>query len=131
MRRNRPHYSKFLSSPITLVASLVLLFFLGRAALNINAKTNTINTKLEEATVSLNKLSTNKEKITRELESISTEAGIKAEIREKYHAVEPGEQVAVIVDQGDQRAAVALTASSTTPSKPSFWKRFIGIFGFK
>ena len=130
MRRNRPKYSVILSSPITLVAALIVLVLLARSAIAIHAKASQVGLKLHESQANLAKLESSKTKIETELANVSTEAGVKAEIREKYHAVEPGESVAVIVD-GDQAAAVdsSVAATSTLPTKQTFWHQLLGILG--
>lgn len=128
MRRNRPRSSIVLSSPITLILALVLLFFLGRAAISIHAKATDTASKLAEEQATLVKLQANKSRVAADLAQVSTEAGIKAEIREKYHAVEPGESVAVIVDT-DQNAAAAGNIAENLSKKSGFWHSFLSFFG--
>src|SRR4051812_85094 len=97
-RNNRSRFRTIVSSPITLVLAIILLVLFARAAINIHAKAAESDRKLAEAQANLTKLETNRTNIQSRIAELSTEAGVEASIREKYHAVAPGESVVVIVD---------------------------------
>ncbi|HEX7724568.1 MAG TPA: septum formation initiator family protein [Candidatus Paceibacterota bacterium] len=122
-RNQRSRFRIIVSSPITLVLALILLILFGRAAYNIHAKAVESDRKLAEAQANLTKLQTNRDHIQSRIADLSTDAGVEASIREKYHAVAPGESVVVIVDSDSDLNA--RTASTTTPDVPkSWWARF-------
>lgn len=123
-RRNRSRFRSIISSPVTLFAALILLILVGRAAMNIHAKAVESAEKLSEAQMGLNKIRTNQANLQARIEELSTDAGREASIREKYHAVAPGEEVVVIVD--DQPSNVA-AASST--EQLSWWRKFLRAVG--
>jgi len=138
-RRNRSAWHTVLSSPITLIVVIVLAGFLARAVWSINQKATTAADKLDQANADLAKLESNKADLEARVGSLSTDAGVKAAIREKYHAVEPGEQVAVIVDDsvhtgsGGSSMASSSTAGTAT-SQPmaqgtSWWSKMLRMMG--
>jgi hypothetical protein len=74
-------------------------------------------------------LSQRQQDISRRVDYLSTDQGVEAEIRTKYHAIKEGEQVAVIVD-GSQAANALQSASGTqATSTPGFWRRLLRTFG--
>src|SRR5947207_2368032 len=97
-RRNRSSLYSVLSSPFTLIAALVLFVVFARAAWNIHEKARESALRLEVAQAELTKLRESQADLSARVNQLSTPAGVKAQIRERYHAVEPGESVAVIVD---------------------------------
>jgi len=128
-RRNRSRTRAILSSPVILVAAIVLLIFLGRAAAGIYSKSAESSAHLEEAQSSLEKMEASETNLKSQIDSLSTPAGIEASVRERYHAVEPGESVVVIVD--DKPATSAGSASSSTENVAirSWWQRILQAIG--
>jgi len=133
-RNQRSRFRTIMSSPITLVLSLVLLVLLGRAAFNIHTKAIEGERKLTEAQANLAKLETNRDSIQSRIAELSTDAGVEASMREKFHAVMPGESVAVIIDaDAGKRRTVTMTATTSVsvPEVPkSWWQRFWNATGF-
>ena len=126
-RRNRSKFRMVISSPITLFVALILLILVGRAAMSIHAKAAESAEKLSEAQMSLNKLQANQSNLQARIDELSTDSGREASIREKYHAVAPGEEVAVIVDDQAQNGSAAAAATST--EQLSWWQRMFRAIG--
>lgn len=125
-RRNRSRTKAVLSSPVTLVIALALLAFMARAAVRIHAQAAESAQRLAEAQASLAKIQANATALQGQIGELSTPEGVEASMREQYHAVEPGESVAVIVDPDASGQQDSQPAATTTPSQ-SWWQR---IFGF-
>ena len=92
------------------------------------------NERLSQAQAQYAKLEDSQAKLSNEVTELSSPGGIEADLREKYHAVTPGESVAVIVDSpsgndsnADQSAG-ALNVSTTAPAG-NWWHRFLDFFG--
>ena len=89
---------------------------------------------MDQAQAQYAKLQSSQKQLSEEVTELSSPGGIEADLREKYHAVSPGESVAVIVDSpsgGDSNAGQsvsALNASSAVPIK-SWWQRLFDFFG--
>jgi cell division protein FtsB len=131
--RNRSKFQAILSSPITLVLAAIIFYFLARAAWNIHEKARESAERLASAQNDLSKLQQSQKALEDSVDKLSTSAGVEAEIREKYHAVQPGESVAVIVDTPPvgTNGSNAATASAASPSvqAPGFWARLLQLFG--
>lgn len=56
--------------------------------------------------------------LLREIDKLTTEAGIEEEIKSKFNVARAGEHVAIIVDRPESEA-------SSTPQKVSWWKSFL------
>ncbi len=130
MSRNRSRPSAILSSPFTLILALVALVFLVRAAAKIYSKTADSFVRLDEARANLAKMEAKRIDLMDQIQNLSTPEGIEASIREKYHAVEPGESVAVIINRdvatgtpgGDLNAAAGVQAVT-------WWQRILRATG--
>ncbi len=127
---NKPIYERIAASPLALIAALVVLGFLTRAAWNIHAKASTSSQKLALEQTQLAKLQANQDTLSAKVAYLSTDQGVEAEMRTKFKAVKDGEQVAVIVDDKSQTAA-AVEATSTPSSPPAggWWGRVLRFFG--
>jgi cell division protein FtsB len=129
-RNSRSRFRTIVGSPITLVLAILLLVLLGRGAYNIHAKAAESARKLADAETNLAKLETNRTNIQSRIAELSTDAGVEASIREKYHAVAPGESVAVIIDtdadqqRGGSAMAAAHASSTESDAGLSWWQRF-------
>lgn len=119
-RRNRSKFRVIISSPITLILALALLVLTGRAAMGIHAKALESAEKLTEAQMNLDRLQSNQANLEARIGELSTDAGREASIREKYHAIAPGEEVVVIVD--DQPSSAAATSGAPVEHL-SWWQR--------
>jgi hypothetical protein len=116
-----------MNSPVTLVLAAVLLVFMARAAARIHAKASESGTRLREAEASVARLRSSQTTMSAKISELSTDAGVEASIREKYHAVSPGESVAVIVDDANTQNSAA---EATTTETRSWWSRFWDAIGF-
>lgn len=123
VHRNRSKLRMILSSPAVCVAALLLLFFLAKGAWGIHSRAVDSAARLEAARTELAELEATRSLAAAQTARLSTESGIKAEVREKYRAVEPGESVAVIVDTAPQKPVATSTATSSEPVRKSWWRR--------
>ena len=128
-RNQRSRFRTITSSPVTMFLGLVLLILLGRAAYNIHAKAAESDRKLAEAQANLDRLEHNRDAIQGKIADLSTEAGVEASMREKYHAVAPGESVAVIVDSGTGQDDSAMATTTAAAVRGSWWQRFLNAIG--
>lgn len=101
-----------------------------RAVLNINHKSETSKDRLAQAQMELANLEARQQEVSSKVAQLSTEQGIEAEVRTKFHAVKEGESVAVIID-GSQGANVvrAVSPNDAIETKPSWWRRVLGWVG--
>lgn len=129
MRRNRAKKSPILSSPVTLLIALIVLVLLARSAARIHTKAAESERRLAEASASVGRLEAKQALLEGKIGSLSTPEGIEASIREKYHAAEPGEQVAVIVDKDEPYAASAAETAESAP-RLTVWQRLLRAIGF-
>lgn len=129
MPRNRSKWRSFLSSPFTLVAVLILIFFLGRAVWNIHDKADLSAERLEQARAELAKLEADETSLAQKSADLSTDAGVEREMREKYRAVLPGESVAVIVDGTRLVQPSGGSYSTSTQQKTGFWSGLLKLIG--
>ena len=102
---------KVMNSPITVILLVVVIIVLLRATWNIYGKVDLSRTKLNEAQSTLVKLQQRGDDLQAQVNRLSTEQGVEAEIRTKYKGIRAGESVAVIV--GDDSVASATEASTT------------------
>ena len=124
---NRSLWQKIIASPLSVIVFAVLLAILARATWNIYNKANLSSAKLTQAQRELLQLQKRDSELLAKVGQLSTDQGIEAEIRTKYHAVKEGESVAVILDDG--QTAGAANASSTAVTM-GWWGRFWHFFGF-
>jgi cell division protein FtsB len=134
-RRNRSGLYAFLSSPFTLVIASILFVVLARAAWSIHEKARESSLRLEIAQADFAKLQQSQADLAQRVEQLSTPEGVKAQIRERYHAVEPGESVAVIVDGPAQQAsATPVTAGANAAAagdSGGWWAGFLRMIGLR
>ncbi len=126
---------RFISSPFTVVGLFIFVILLGRAAWGIHGKAQISAEKLLQAKTELAKLQIKQDELSKDVEYLSTDKGVEAEFRTKYHAVKEGESVAVIVDRDQKTASITLSESeqnqlaavfeaSSTP-RLSWWRRLL------
>ncbi len=135
-RRNRSRMQAVLYSPFTLIISAVLFAIIARAAWSIHEKARESQARLVVAQSELSRLKESESDLQARVDALSTPNGIKEEIRERYHAVEPGESVAVIIDSSTTAATAAALeslqadATSTGNSDQSWFSRMLHAIGF-
>lgn len=61
--------------------------------------------------------------LQKKIQSLSTDAGVESEIRERYRVVKPGEQLVVIVDNDE-------TSDASGSQKRGFWQNVRGFVGW-
>ncbi len=128
---NSSSWKRFISSPFTLVAVIILFLFLTKAVWGIREKNTLSVSRLELAQAELTKLESHQRDLAEQIRYLSTEQGIESELRTKYRAIREGESVAVIVD--DNQTAAVIDASSTIMNKvdeKSWVKKVLRFFGF-
>jgi len=133
--RNRSGWKAFTSSPFTLIVALIILGFLVRAAWNIHGKAALAGKHLDQTESEITKLQASQADLSAKTADLSTEAGIEAELSEKYRAVAPGESVAVIVDpmspnvtNGTDANAASSSASLKAPTQ-GWWQSLLRMLG--
>ena len=100
-------------------AALILAALFGlKATWGIHQKDLEARANAEEAQVTLAELKSREAFLRAELDRLSTERGVEAEIRKKFPLAKEGEEVAVVVDEPGGNA----TATPET-SEPSWWER--------
>ena len=124
----RSIWKRIISSPFTLAAVVVLFIVLARSTWNMYQKAHLSDTRLEQANSELAKLAQRQDELSQKVVYLSTEQGIEAEIRTKYHAVKEGESVAVIVDDQRQTQTAAVVQATSTPVV-SWWQRVLRFVG--
>lgn len=124
---NKPIYERVAASPLALVTVLVVFAILAKAAWNIHEKASLSSQRLALEQAQMDKLRQSQSDLAAKVAYLSTDQGMEAEMRAKFKAVKDGEQVAVIVDDGSQTAAVA-EATSTQPTV-GWWGRFLRFIG--
>lgn len=129
MRRNRYRPSAILSSPVTIVLALTVLFFVARAALRIHSRAADSSARLEKARADIAGMEAKQSDLRGKIQDLSTAEGVEASIREKYHAVEPGESVAVIVNTDAAGPAASGGLSATSSSELGWWQSFLRSIG--
>ena len=125
---NHSSWKRFTSSPITLLVLFVLLLILAKTTSNIHEKADLSAAKLETAQLELDKLEKHRQELARQVDYLSTEQGIEAELRTKYRAVREGESVAVIVGE----ETITPEATTTVPinsEEISWWGKVLRTFG--
>ena len=113
---NRRTENRILSSPITIVGLTILIIILARATWSIREKSVASANKLSQAKSELAKLEDHQADIGQQVNHLSTEQGIEAELRTKYRAVKTGESVAVIVDNSQTASNSPIGRASTSSS---------------
>ena len=125
----RSVWKKIIASPLSLIVLLIVIFVLGRAVLNIYKKANNSETKLTQAQLELVKLKAYQDEVSRKVNQLSTEQGIEAEIRTKFHAIKEGESVAVIIDRSQTAGAGNASSTEQIREPLSWWGRLLSFFG--
>jgi len=126
---NHSLWKRYVYSPVTLILILIVFVILVRATWKMNQKVSASSLRLAQAQVEFEKLETRQGDLSTKINKLSSEDGLKSEIRSKYRAVKQGESVAVIIEDGIQASS---TASSTSPhsKSPGFWSRIFQKIGF-
>ena len=138
---NKSLWKRLFYSPIGILIGVIVLILLVRGGMSIHQKAIIAQIRLDQTQTELANLQQQQQSLTDSISQLSTPEGIEAALREKYHAVKQGEEVAVIVDnsaQMDSKQANSVKAndSSTTDQntettiKLSWWGSFLHFFSF-
>jgi len=127
-RRNRYTMKRILGSPVALVVAVLLFVLLARAAWSMVDRSEASAERLAQAQAQYDKIQDSQKSLSDKVAELSAPGGVEADLREKYHAVAPGESVAVIVDDG-LTASPSDSRASSTPAGQSWWQRLLGFFG--
>ncbi|MDB5254279.1 MAG: hypothetical protein JWL80_345, partial [Parcubacteria group bacterium] len=103
------------SIPVLVVLGIVVAFLL-RGTYQVIRKDITSANSVKEMEAKAAQLADRQEQLKKNIDKLSTDDGIDAEIKDKFSVSKPGEHVAIIVDE---KAVV----STTTPEKPNLFKR--------
>lgn len=125
----RSKFRKILSSPITLIALVLLFAFLAHTTLTMRAREILSLSRFNQANLELDKLKERQIELQNKVKYLSTDQGIEAEIRTKYSAVKDGESVAVIVDDQNKLPLASVVDATETP-QISLWGRLFQMIGF-
>jgi len=123
---NRSIWQRIIRSPLLNILLAVFVVVLVKATWSIHAKALESSVKLKEAQAQYHKLEDHQADLSNQINYLSTDAGVEAELRTKYRAVKEGESVAVIVDPD---SATADSGNAIASSTPSFWSRIWSVFG--
>jgi cell division protein FtsB len=126
---NRSLWKRILASPLTTCAIGILLIVLIRGSWNLYQKTKLSETRLAQARIELEALKQRQSDVAQKVERLSTDEGIEAEIRTKFHAVKAGESVAVIIDESQMANAKSSQENSQATTTAGWWKRMLHMFG--
>jgi hypothetical protein len=116
---NRSLWKRLISSPFTLAAFFIIFGLLTKATWSVHQKAQVSYERLEQAENSLLKLQARNDELSQKVSYLSTEEGIKSEIRNKFRVAEEGESIAVIIDNNE----LATTSATTTVPQISWWSR--------
>ena len=86
-------------SPVSLVILAVLLLLLLHSVWGVFTKSQISKAARERAEKELQALETRQEVLSQELQRLNTEAGVEAEIRERFQVAKQGEGVIIIEDK--------------------------------
>jgi cell division protein FtsB len=113
-----------LNSPITQGAILCLALLAGWSAYVRFDIAMEMRERRIQAELQAQVLQTRKEALEKQVEYLSSERGIEAEMRRQFDVALPGEQVVVIVDDKENDSEVKPLSTSTRPEEESPWYMF-------
>ncbi len=128
--RNRSAFVKFLASPFSVLLFVVVLSLLVPASWRMYNKRLDVETRLGDSVRRYDKIDQHKTNVSKEIERLSTDEGMIGEIRRKFHAIEPGEQVAVVINTEKATNTPVGEEQNYPKNDKNIFERFIGIFGF-
>lgn len=108
---------RLLYSKVTLFFLIIFIILLLNGIWKVYKKQSTSDNNLAKTSAIFNNLQTREKILSSEIERLKTENGTEEEIREKYGLVKPGEEVIIVVDNGEN------TDSNLTPSTVGFWEK--------
>ncbi len=112
-----------INSPITQGLILVLAFWVGWSAyVRYDIATDMLD-RSTQAEQKAEALKTKKDELEKQVEYLSSERGIEAEMRRQFDVALPGEQVVVIVDKEEDEIMPMSTSTNQVEAKwYQFWR---------
>lgn len=122
-KRQKSPLQHFLDSKIMTALLLVAVVLLSRSVWDRYVIERDMAERRASAESELQELQERHTSLQEEVEYLSHERGIEAEMRRQFDVARPGEQVVVIVDDEREEGEVAGIATSTS-SQPAPWYQF-------
>ncbi len=112
---------KILYSRTVIFLLFVVFVFLLHATYKVYQKQRLSQHNLDQVAQEYNKLEQREQRIKSSVDYLQTDKGVEAEIRSKFRAVKPGEQVAIIINDEVKKEI-------PTAPKQSLWVKIIDFF---
>ncbi len=110
------------SKPALIVLFIAIVFLL-KEVYDIYQKQQISRQNYDRVATSVESLKSREKMLTSELDRLSTNQGVEAEIREKFNVVKPGEEIIMVINSSSSEADQ--TAGN---SEQNWWQKFIGWF---
>jgi cell division protein FtsB len=91
----------FLYSKTTLAILIIFIVLAANAVWGVYKKQSLTKENLAQTAATFDGLQAREKMLSSEIEKLKTETGKEEEIREKYGLVKPGEEVIIVVNEGD------------------------------
>lgn len=101
--RKQHHRQAIMFSPVTVVLMAALVFFMVRATVRISGKYQTTRERENEQTALLAELRSQKASLAEKIDSLETEDGVEAALRQHFRIKKPGEELVVILDEEESQ----------------------------
>ncbi len=105
-------------------AALILLFFLGSDTWNVYTKNEEAAQANTDVADQLSQLQARQKALSTEIDALSTERGIEAQVRETYPLAKNGEEVIVLTNPPQAATDTQAQAGS------GWWQWFTGLFSW-
>ena len=112
---------KVLYSRGAIVAVLVLLILVAKAAWSVYSKESESRRRLDSAAADLVALQSRERKLRENIDRLKTPEGMEAQIREQFQVAKPGERMVVLVDEKKND-------KTNAPQEASMVSRFFDLF---
>ncbi|MFA6536284.1 MAG: hypothetical protein WC250_02675 [Candidatus Paceibacterota bacterium] len=119
--QERRKIKRLIYSQLTLVVLILFFLLLVKATWGVYEKNKLSANKLTETEKEYNSLQLRRSELGVKVNSLETESGVEAAIREKFPVAKAGEKVVFIVDQ-------SATNSSSEAKSSGFWSWLVGLF---
>ncbi|MEI6528675.1 MAG: septum formation initiator family protein [bacterium] len=114
---------KMMYSKPALIVLFIAIVFLLKEVYDIYQKQQISRQNYDRVATSVESLKSREKMLTSELDRLSTNQGVEAEIREKFNVVKPGEEIIMVINSSSSEADQ--TAGN---SEQNWWQKFIGWF---
>lgn len=109
---SKKKFRKFIYSRTMVFIMFLIFVFLCRATWKVYTQHEVSRLNLQKVVNETKRLSDREQTLKQDISYLETDEGIEAEIRQKFRAVKPGEQVAVIVRE-ERRKDIHLESETT------------------